>query len=104
MTSPRRAFQASESCALGPDAQELSCPLQSLQSLVSDVVNGFHEEVQHFVGIQDRKSTRLNSSHVSISYAVFCLKKKINKYMLINDNINNNTRIEHTIHNCNVKH
>src|SRR5207249_11506080 len=28
---------------------------------------------------QDRKSTRLNSSHVSISYAVFCLKKKKNK-------------------------
>src|SRR5207249_11847360 len=27
-------------------------------------------------GIEDRKSTRLNSSHVSISYAVFCLKKK----------------------------
>src|SRR5690554_7661682 len=26
---------------------------------------------------QDRKSTRLNSSHVRISYAVFCLKKKI---------------------------
>src|SRR5437868_7203403 len=25
---------------------------------------------------EDRKSTRLNSSHVSISYAVFCLKKK----------------------------
>src|SRR5437868_7961791 len=28
---------------------------------------------------EDRKSTRLNSSHVSISYAVFCLKKKINR-------------------------
>src|SRR6266513_4726622 len=27
-------------------------------------------------GAADRKSTRLNSSHVSISYAVFCLKKK----------------------------
>src|SRR5690606_42060344 len=27
---------------------------------------------------QDRKSTRLNSSHVKISYAVFCLKKKKN--------------------------
>src|SRR5438874_3660637 len=27
-------------------------------------------------GSQDRKSTRLNSSHVEISYAVFCLKKK----------------------------
>src|SRR5207249_5461233 len=26
--------------------------------------------------VEDRKSTRLNSSHVSISYAVFCLKKK----------------------------
>src|SRR5437868_13133361 len=29
--------------------------------------------------VQDRKSTRLNSSHVSISYAVFCLKKKKKK-------------------------
>src|SRR5437764_4774250 len=28
--------------------------------------------------LQDRKSTRLNSSHRCISYAVFCLKKKIN--------------------------
>src|SRR5439155_11326446 len=27
--------------------------------------------------VEDRKSTRLNSSHVAISYAVFCLKKKI---------------------------
>src|SRR5437667_5854586 len=27
-------------------------------------------------GPQDRKSTRLNSSHITISYAVFCLKKK----------------------------
>src|SRR5438067_6324053 len=30
-------------------------------------------------GHGDRKSTRLNSSHVSISYAVFCLKKKKNR-------------------------
>src|SRR5690625_6410739 len=29
---------------------------------------------------RDRKSTRLNSSHVAISYAVFCLKKKKTKY------------------------
>src|SRR5690606_39765298 len=29
-----------------------------------------------FVDEEDRKSTRLNSSHVKISYAVFCLKKK----------------------------
>src|SRR5438067_7212829 len=39
---------------------------------------------------QDRKSTRLNSSHVSISYAVFCLKKKkrrrasIGRYVVAN--------------------
>src|SRR5436309_5929837 len=31
------------------------------------------DHLRHF---QDRKSTRLNSSHVKISYAVFCLKKK----------------------------
>src|SRR3712207_8424553 len=28
------------------------------------------------LGVRDRKSTRLNSSHANISYAVFCLKKK----------------------------
>src|SRR6266571_7427936 len=39
----------------------------------------------------DRKSTRLNSSHMSISYAVFCLKKKkkTNKTNLFNQNITN---------------
>src|SRR5699024_12269351 len=36
----------------------------------------YHIKGKSFV---DRKSTRLNSSHVSISYAVFCLKKKKNK-------------------------
>src|SRR5256885_6570841 len=30
---------------------------------------------------EDRKSTRLNSSHLVISYAVFCLKKKNNKHL-----------------------
>src|SRR5690606_39477814 len=33
------------------------------------------------VGFQDRKSTRLNSSHVKISYAVFCLKKKKKEFL-----------------------
>src|SRR5437870_6043284 len=32
---------------------------------------------------EDRKSTRLNSSHVAISYAVFCLKKKKTKHSYI---------------------
>src|SRR5439155_12935927 len=34
-------------------------------------------EGQKRVEARDRKSTRLNSSHVAISYAVFCLKKKM---------------------------
>src|SRR5690606_40805298 len=41
----------------------------------------------------DRKSTRLNSSHVKISYAVFCLKKKKKKITQNLDNRNNNNRI-----------
>src|SRR3712207_7576628 len=32
---------------------------------------------------QDRKSTRLNSSHANISYAVFCLKKNKNIYYIV---------------------
>src|SRR2546426_7134191 len=35
-------------------------------------------------GVEDRKSTRLNSSHLVISYAVFCLKKK-NKHNHLSD-------------------
>src|SRR5690606_41691471 len=38
-----------------------------------------HELIVAGIAIRDRKSTRLNSSHVKISYAVFCLKKKIHK-------------------------
>src|SRR5699024_2374978 len=40
-----------------------------LQALAEDGLGGV-------LRVRDRKSTRLNSSHVSISYAVFCLKKK----------------------------
>src|SRR3712207_8505160 len=35
-----------------------------------------------WAAVPDRKSTRLNSSHANISYAVFCLKKKQNLYIL----------------------
>src|SRR5262245_66504043 len=37
-------------------------------------------------GLEDRKSTRLNSSHLGISYAVFCLKKKKKKKTLVHNN------------------
>src|SRR5690349_23953053 len=43
-------------------------------------VTGFTNDVKLSGPLQrDRKSTRLNSSHVEISYAVFCLKKKKKK-------------------------
>src|SRR5947209_10539807 len=42
------------------------------------IVDGMQRELDE-VAAGDRKSTRLNSSHANISYAVFCLKKKKNK-------------------------
>src|SRR3712207_7229783 len=47
--------------------------------LLLDLTEAYEEngwEVYDFAKEQDRKSTRLNSSHANISYAVFCLKKK----------------------------
>src|SRR5699024_12315301 len=48
---------------------ELHCPV---------IMMSGHGTLEHAIEATklDRKSTRLNSSHVSISYAVFCLKKK----------------------------
>src|SRR5437870_9949830 len=43
------------------------------QNRVSLPIEFLEQEIQ---SLADRKSTRLNSSHVAISYAVFCLKKK----------------------------
>src|SRR5437868_7443750 len=50
----------------------------SIHKEITELFNrrGFPTEVRNG---RDRKSTRLNSSHVSISYAVFCLKKKKKK-------------------------
>src|SRR3712207_8014113 len=39
-------------------------------------VDVVHDDLGPVVRPEDRKSTRLNSSHANISYAVFCLKKK----------------------------
>src|SRR5690242_21615104 len=44
-----------------------------------NVVRGDPSEARARLLWKDRKSTRLNSSHMSISYAVFCLKKKKKK-------------------------
>src|SRR5699024_12253042 len=62
-------------------------PISQLHGRGNDIFGGALENVRAYRGgagegdlgdpfAGDRKSTRLNSSHVSISYAVFCLKKK----------------------------
>src|SRR3712207_8865959 len=48
----------------GPDTEPLEKKVEHLESYAESVI------------ARDRKSTRLNSSHANISYAVFCLKKK----------------------------
>src|SRR5690349_22500670 len=53
-------------------------PFRQAARLLSDLVGGAidHRVVWRLLR-RDRKSTRLNSSHVETSYAVFCLKKKM---------------------------
>src|SRR5437868_9993647 len=58
------------------------------QALAGDVFHGDPAVRPGLAGAEDRKSTRLNSSHVSISYAVFCLKKKKKKTKSITPKLN----------------
>src|SRR3712207_8232886 len=51
-------------------------PRQHGQKGAPRLRRALHERGRHPEGGADRKSTRLNSSHANISYAVFCLKKK----------------------------
>ena len=59
--------------------------------LIGAAVVGVLSYVYNAFGAKDRKSTRLNSSHTVISYAVFCLKKKKN------NNNKNKLSINHNI-------
>src|SRR5690625_6582681 len=54
----------------------LSCGETIASVVLSNELQKHHITATALTGAQDRKSTRLNSSHVAISYAVFCLKKK----------------------------
>src|SRR4051812_49736266 len=72
-------------CIIGTQCMSLHQRL--LRILIQFHVHCLHAEVAEKHGVmrdectgsqKDRKSTRLNSSHMSISYAVFCLKKKKN--------------------------
>src|SRR5437868_9771554 len=51
-------------------------PADLRQQLLNSATQAVRTKLLSRAPPQDRKSTRLNSSHVSISYAVFCLKKK----------------------------
>src|SRR5699024_12267218 len=53
------------------EARKLNIPIIAMVDTNCDP-----EKIDYVIPAKDRKSTRLNSSHVSISYAVFCLKKK----------------------------
>src|SRR3712207_1721768 len=55
--------------------QELLYVLQGLQAVDLGAALAQRSEVHPVEDKEDRKSTRLNSSHANISYAVFCLKK-----------------------------
>src|SRR3712207_7754219 len=89
---------------LGHPARRRMCPLYvagligpgertSLQPIAARLAPADYDQLHHFITVgpwddgtleaetlahpdRDRKSTRLNSSHANISYAVFCLKKK----------------------------
>src|SRR5262245_62541967 len=58
--------------------------LASSSALTSDPISVTAREIFFLIEDgSDRKSTRLNSSHLGISYAVFCLKKKNKKNVLL---------------------
>src|SRR2546426_3813981 len=73
----RVIFGARPALLVGVAAVAISGVIGMLVGLVSGYFGGRTDDVlMRLAGIQDRKSTRLKSSHLVISYAVFCFKKK----------------------------
>src|SRR3712207_7082459 len=58
-------------------------PLTLTAKEVTDLLTATHHRNNPLGNSRDRKSTRLNSSHANISYAVFCLKKKKNNSSIL---------------------
>src|SRR2546430_11043900 len=72
-------FRSGDEDELASSQREVDGP--DLENGVGPFVDVAEHDIAHLdlVEALDRKSTRLNSSHSQISYAVFCLKKKKNK-------------------------
>src|SRR5258708_28046929 len=77
---PYTTLFRSKSLQVQPDKVTLTGPRATAQLVVTGVyADGTVRDLTHLADLKiegDRKSTRLNSSHQIISYAVFCLKKK----------------------------
>src|SRR3712207_8533958 len=59
------------------NAEQVAVDVDQSATRVAEVDGGIGlDKILEVIDVQDRKSTRLNSSHANISYAVFCLKKK----------------------------
>src|SRR5437868_9898330 len=69
-------FRSRTSCAASPPGPANGPAILCSAAVVDHLAVTTGEPELQRSGGGDRKSTRLNSSHVSISYAVFCLKKK----------------------------
>src|SRR3712207_8525221 len=69
-------FRSSARGVLGVDHQHADERDDREEEVVEALVVGHRRQHRGVRGGEDRKSTRLNSSHANISYAVFCLKKK----------------------------
>src|SRR5436305_8939309 len=67
------------SCLTPQQTREIESLVGQDEALANRVLKGYS------ISRVDRKSTRLNSSHVRISYAVFCLKKKKKKIKAIKE-------------------
>src|SRR3712207_7275509 len=67
------------------DVQHHHVDLVAHRDQLGRVADAAPRHVHDEEAAQDRKSTRLNSSHANISYAVFCLKKKNNEYIVVHD-------------------
>src|SRR5699024_11655447 len=74
----RRCSGRSVGAGSVPGAELAREPLEALEARTVEADDAHLLVAGGVLRLQDRKSTRLNSSHVSISYAVFCLQKNIN--------------------------